>query len=493
MADIGSVDTSSYPKAPLPVQSPLAVASQINNFQQQNLAISQAQLDQANQGFTYLTRAMSSLGPNATKDQYKEVGANAVKLGLVPQNMLNVWDERVDAAPDSPTFFNQVTNAVQSHQQILQNYKGTPSSTSDNANIYQGVQGGLSSPNPGGFIPVTQAPIQLSPSQPIPGGPAGTTPGVVGAPPAGVRPSLPVAGPVAVPVRQGLPVQQAAATAPAPVSANPRPLPVAAPTTGATGPTTDITAKVPTEFNNRFNAAFPNAIATGPAPGVAEAQESVGKQSGTDYATDLTRAKNLQTDLYPMHRVLDILNEEGPKAFGPGTQGLNAVKSALVTWLPNVDQKTIDGVSNFEQAKKYLVQAARTAGNTGTNDQLAAAFEANPNVGMSGATIENVVKSNIALRKMQNAQTLLFGQQGLPASEYSQWVAKNQNVLDPRAFGFDMMTPEAKTKLMDGIATKDNAGNFVAKKGKEKDFNKFEQSLSFANDAGLIAPPGRKQ
>jgi hypothetical protein len=468
---MAEVDVSSYPKpAALPVQkSPIEIAGQLGALQSQKLGIDQQKLDQANQAFGYMTRAMTSLGPNATKDQYKAVGENASKMGLVPPDMLHIWEDRVDQAPDSQTFFKQALGAFADHQQQLNLQTGTPAEATDSANNYQGKR----DPITGAFTPATSLPVQVPPTQPIVGN--NNAPGIVGAPPAGVRP-----------VRQGLPVQQPGITPPAPVSASPSRLPVVS---GPTGPTVDATPSTPTTFNNRF----PNAVTTGAAPGVIEAQGAVGGQSGKDYATDLTRAKNYQTDLYPMNKVLEILKEEGPQAFGPGTPALNSVKSAIATWLPNVDQKTIDGVSNFEQAKKYLVQAARTAGNTGTNDQLAAAFEANPNVTMNGATIDNVVKSNIALRKMQHAQTLLFGQQNLPASEYSQWIAKNQNVLDPRAFGFDMMTPEAKTKLMDGIATKDKSGNFIAKKGKEKEFNKFEQSLSFANDAGLIEPPGRKQ
>jgi len=171
---------------------------------------------------------------------------------------------------------------------------------------------------------------------------------------------------------------------------------------------------------------------------------------------------------------------------------LNQIKSAIITWLPNADKKLIDEVGTFEQTRKYLTQIARSSGATGTNDQLAAAFEANPSIKMSNAATENVLKSVIALRKMQHAQTLLFGQQGLPESQYSKWIASNQNVLDPRAFGFDIMDNNAKSKLMEGMATKDRSGNWIAKKGKEKEFQKFEQSLSFANDAGLIEPPGRK-
>ena len=52
------------------------------------------------------------------------------------------------------------------------------------------------------------------------------------------------------------------------------------------------------------------------------------------------------------------------------------------------DPETSSNVSNFEEAKKQLVQLARSNGNSGTNDQLAAAFEGSPNTKMTGATIE---------------------------------------------------------------------------------------------------------
>lgn len=478
MADI---DTSSYPKATMPV-SPLDMAQKFGNLQAQKLNIDQAKLDQANQGLQYLTRAMTALGPNASKDAYKAVGEETAKVFNLPPDMVQIWHDKVDAAPTSQAFYKEAMMAGADHAQRLALGTGINATQTDNANNYQGKI----DPMTGGFISATQDTIQPPPTQPnvnnqrlLPNGkpnPNYLQPGIVGASgPPGFTSSRPGGLPVA-------PLNNAPAAPAAVPIPQPRP---SLPTTGPTGPT----VQTGYNFNQRF-AGEP--IVTGAPPGVAEAIGSVGKQSGVDYAADLSRAKNYQADLYPMTKVLDILKEEGPKAFGPGTPALNNVKSAIATWLPNVDPKVIESVSNFEQAKKYLVQAARTAGNTGTNDQLAAAFEANPNVTMNGATIDTVVKSNIALRKMQHAQTLLFGQQNLPASEYSKWISKNQNVLDPRAFGFDMMEPEAKTKLMNTIATQDKTGNWIAKKDKKKEFDKFEQSLSFANDAGLIEPPGRK-
>lgn len=468
------IDTSSYPKAGLPVSS-LDTFGKLQGLEQQKVAIDKSKLDLMSQQFGIMNNELANLiDSGATKQQAAE-RLNRISATLkLPKEATDHMMAELQQAPDVATF---AKFAIRRGMDTMQKYGvqlGTPETQTDQATNYQGVR--LSPEKGGGFVPATQMAVQPGPTQPtvdtrrtLPTGqpnPEYGQPGIVGASgPSGV-----------VPVPRGrpsLPVQPLPGNAPPPVS-------------GPTGPTQR------TDFNGRFEAAFPQRIATGLAPGVSGAISAVGEQSGKDYAGDLTKAKSYQQDLYPMTRVLEIVKNQGHTAFGPGTEGLTALKSAIVTWLPNVDPKIIESVSDIEQAKKYLVQAARSAGNTGTNDQLAAAFEANPNVKMSGATIENVVKSNIALRKMQHAQTLLFGQQGLPPSEYSQWISKNQNALNPVAFGFDNMDDKARAKFLGTMATKDKSGNWIAKKGKEKEFQKFEQSLSFANDAGLIEPPGRK-
>jgi len=75
---------------------------------------------------------------------------------------------------------------------------------------------------------------------------------------------------------------------------------------------------------------------------------------------------------------------------------------------------------------------------------------------------------------------LLAEQQGVKPEEYSKWIAKNQNVLDARAFGFDIMSDDAKKKLVTEL------------KKDPKALKRFEDSLQFAHDADLIAPPARK-
>ena len=86
---------------------------------------------------------------------------------------------------------------------------------------------------------------------------------------------------------------------------------------------------------------------------------------------------------------------------------------------------------------------------------------------------------------MQAAQTLMFGQTGLPPDQYSKWIAKNQNQFDPRAFGFDMMDEPKQTKLLDSFTEKENDSSEM-KKAKAKAYTKFRDTLQFAHDAALI-------
>ncbi len=127
-------DTSSY-NSPLPV-SPLKTVQEIGAVQQQKqqiesgaLTIDKQKLELANQGLQYMTRAMGSLGPDASKADYLAVAQNAVKMGLVKPEMLTTFQERLNAAPTvtdpktgkqtSPEFYNQVMTAAAQHGESI--------------------------------------------------------------------------------------------------------------------------------------------------------------------------------------------------------------------------------------------------------------------------------------------------------------------------------------------------------------------------------------
>lgn len=471
------VDTSSYLKpAALPQQKSLL--DQVGQFQQLESGknvIEKQKLDLVNQRFTELSKGFVNLiaDKDLNADKVKSYVDNQVKLGYIPPEMAQVTISQLPANGDANTIRKHLEQQLQHAQTTMEalNYNfGVNDTQTDQSTTYQGVR--LPPNKGGGFVPATQQANQLPPGTPNVDseGQKGYV-GPAAAP--GVRPSGMAVQPPTQP-----------ATPPDILPAGPINSPA------IPGPSANFGGRVlsanveppnpPATVSSRIDAAFPQRVVTDLAPGVMDARGAVTAQSGKDFATDLARAKNFKQDLYPAETALQGIKELGTNEVGPGTPWFNDLKSAIITWLPNADKSTIDKVGTFQETRKYLTQIARSSGNTGTNDQLAAAFAGNPDITMSKAATENVLKSVIALRKMQHAQTILAENEGVKPEGYSKWVAKNQNNFDARAFGFDLMSNDAKQKLVTEL------------KKDPKALSKFEYSLKFAHDADLIAPPARK-
>jgi hypothetical protein len=218
-------------------------------------------------------------------------------------------------------------------------------------------------------------------------------------------------------------------------------------------------------------------IATAPAPGAAEAQTAVAKESGDQYAGDLRQAANFQQATLPLQKAIPALETLGTTGTGPGTDQINQIKSFAQSMglgtLAGIDP---DQIKSFDEAKKYLTQYVNQTGNTGTNDKLAAAFAGNPSVEISNAAATDVAKTALSLARLQNAQVRLFGQSGQPESQYSQYAKTFNADQDPRAYGLDLMGPAQRAALISSL------------KGPEK--AKFVSSLRNAMSLGLVTPPG---
>ncbi len=490
------IDTSSYQKpAALPVQKSLL--DNINQFQQtesNNLNINQQKLNQANQALGYMTRAMGSLGPDATKEQYLAVGQNAVKMGLVPPNMLSAYTDRLAAAPDAKSFYNEFTTAAATHQETLNYHLGQPGMMQNGQTATPIAQ----SQKPGfGGIQARGLPIQLqnapgtetvdtNPTNPDgtpnsaygskrllgPAGsqiPAGTTPAGTGIPGQYVPQGQ------GLPVANGQPPQQ------------PRPmLPVGKGNLSNDGKVTGVDVQnVPNSNQMPGSSSGP---ATSLPPGVGEAATQAGAASGTQLASERTKAASFQRDIFPLAQAIPALEKLGTKGTGPGTETINQLKSFVLSNIPGIKDTDFGfgSVKDFDKAKKYLTDFVNQNGNSGTNDKLAAAFAGNPSVGISNAAAVDVAKSALALRRMQQSRYLAFEDSGLPADQASKFFANGQinlpdkttiavGQLDPRAFGIDNMSDKSKKVLLDELN----------KNPREKEL--FDKSLQLAKAHGYLA------
>lgn len=447
MADAtgATVDTSSYPKGQLPV-SPLDLAGKLGAIQQQKLSIDQAKLDQANQGLTYLARAVSALGPNATEDQYRQAGDQVTRqLGLPPEKTA-IWNEQVDAAKtpdgkfDSQGFFKHAMSQIASHSEILKLQTGTDADKNDNSVNYQGKVDPLT----GGFKPATGMPVQIPP---------GTVGYDTNNKQQFQQPSGP-SGVVPVPQRRpGLPVQ--------PI--NPPAAPAAV--SGATGPTVDQTPNTPTTFNNRMAP-----LAAGPDPLFSEGKEA--------YTRDQLSASARSQAIKP---AIDALKLMPGLSTGPGTSQYTDLVAAAKAW-GIVDTKAENDPTVLRQEiEKKLAQYVGSSPIGQRSDAaqtLAEAGSPNPKKQILPA-LQSLTRDAVALDRVN-----ILKPQAFNGSDYQNYI-KHQGTfpqgIDQKALTLDMLPEKEREDLVKKMANQYKNGNAAEKRAA----NKFLDTFTLATKKGI--------
>lgn len=422
------VDVSFYPQ--VQPNALLGTAGSVVGLNQGALAARQAHQDLVKGQVDYLANGLGALASKSdlTTDDLVGFGQRAVDEGILDPNTFNVEMQQVRAANNDPQSLRALATqfqlrALDAGQKFNAQF-GTPG-TIDTGNMIQPV----TSSSLTGIHPLG-APIQktLSPSE--------------------------LAQPTTV-LRNGVPTLGTQGQALEAAGVNP------------------LTA-MPNQAGNALTGPQPQQPAFAPLPvGESEAAQKVGGASGEQLANDRTLASNFQTTVLPLQQAIQHINELGPNATGPGAEDINTIQSFLQTMgLPVVDPNK---VANFDELKKYLVQIGRSNGNSGTNDQLAAALAGSPGTTVSTLANKDILKTLLGMARLRNAQVLSFDQQGLPQSQYGQYASQFNNSADPRAYVFDMLDPSQRADLVKSLAPSQKT--------------KFVQSLRNAVQLGLVTPP----
>jgi hypothetical protein len=465
MAD-GTVDTSIYPKAQQNnLVEMLGQVQALKNAQATNkllqlqeqtgqVGLNQVKIDQAHQMFGRLSNFLGSLAqdPRISTPQGHDilVGATqqAIKQGWITPEIAKVEIENMPSDPAQlPQYLQNLNTRVLEGQQKFGEIYGTPTM------INNGSQQVPATVSPITGVRQIGAPIQttLSPSER-----ADLVPTVNG---------------------QGQTVLQPKANILTQAGMNPM---TAVPQTAPSSPANRLIVPTleevqsPSPQNAPSGPAQPTGggVVASPPAGQIEAQTRTAAAGADQYAQDTARERNFQSDIVPLQKAREALVRLGTTGTGPGTEQINEVKSFLVSQgIINPDQN----IKDFDEARKYLTQFARSAGDTGTNDKLAAAFAGNPNVGISNAASVDVLKTAMSLRRMQNAQVRAFESSGQSPAGYGQWATKFNATQDPVAYGIDLMSPAERAKYYKGLS--------------EPDKSKFIDSLNTATGLGLITPP----
>lgn len=204
-------------------------------------------------------------------------------------------------------------------------------------------------------------------------------------------------------------------------------------------------------------------LPTSLAPGVAQAADVAGTESGKQMVADQQANAGSGQRVYQLQSALTGLQGAGPT--GPGTATTNQIASFLQSqvpfglgkYLPGVDPSKI---ASYDEANKYLTQyAAAKAGamGGGTDAKLATTLSGNASTHISGLAAQDVVKANIGLERMGQAQQDAFAASGLPAAQYTTFASKFGSTIDPRVFIADQMEPAKVAALVQNMNPKQQA------------------------------------
>lgn len=275
----------------------------------------------------------------------------------------------------------------------------------------------------------------------------------------GAPPRVEQRGGSLTPVPPGVPVSR-----PAPGAS--RLTPSAPPVVPPPSPPASAAPPAPTA-SGRTPAAFPM--------GEPEAASGSGKQ----VAEERDAAGSYQERVYPLRGAIEILSKMKDNEIGPGTEQFNTLKSAAQTWgLGEIAGIDPNKVADFNKLRKYFEDAAArrvsAVGGPRTNDGLASALKATPNVGLDKLSALELVKLNLAIDRMRQAAILEFDtlKPAVPAGKFASWRANWMTQQDPRAYIYDLMSPAAQRKLLADMTPAQRT--------------KFEKSIEIADKHGVV-------
>jgi hypothetical protein len=213
--------------------------------------------------------------------------------------------------------------------------------------------------------------------------------------------------------------------------------------------------------------------------------------SAKQFADDRTNTGSFSQRTFPLQQAITDLTALGTKGGGPGADTANEINSFLQTTaaqfgLPAPPTVKPNDIATFDEATKYLTQYATqraSALGTGSSDYLAVALTGNPNMKMSNLAAQDVARATMGVERMNQAKVLEFQNlhpegANAAAGDYADWAANWSKDQDIRAYALDVMTPDARTKLLDSL------------KPGSKEEQRFAQSLATAEQLGLVTKPG---
>ena len=186
-------------------------------------------------------------------------------------------------------------------------------------------------------------------------------------------------------------------------------------------------------------------ITPGLAPGVEKAAVGMAEKGTGRANTLIDAAGESPTRVNVLDNILSL--SQAGVGTGPTAEWKNKIKGALADTVGPDSWK--DDVTGFQEMKKFLKQnglrAWQAAGGSGTDSQLSAAMEANPNDKMFPQAVQTMAKwakaGELALQSKASAQDTWLARNGNNPAAQNQFESAWRQNFDPRIYQMKMMSP----------------------------------------------------
>jgi hypothetical protein len=213
---------------------------------------------------------------------------------------------------------------------------------------------------------------------------------------------------------------------------------------GQPGQNPQLTGRYPVNPGQQQQMGGSPGVQSGLAPGENIVAEGGAKQ----LVADQNAASGFGNRMFQLNQALEGLQNT---TTGKGSGNLQAIKSYLQTsgagQYLGIDPNS---VSEYDKANKYLTQYALSQANSfgeGTDSKLATTLSGNASTSISNLAAQDVVRANMGLERMKQAQVQAFNQSGLPPSQYQKFATSWNSNVDPRVFIIDSMSDQGREKL----------------------------------------------
>lgn len=196
--------------------------------------------------------------------------------------------------------------------------------------------------------------------------------------------------------------------------------------------------------------------------------------------------------LRPLQTALPLIEKLSNTAFGPGSAGWSQVKAGLIT--SGIIPANTTDVDMRQEVNKYLhVYSGQARGAERSDQGLQQATASTPNLDLTQGANLALVKNQIGMDRMDAALPLAFDKlhPTLPEkAQYGTYKSQYYQNQDPKAFQFDLMTPQERKDYLTGLGvTFDKNGAPQRPANPSPAYKKFANSYAIAKSALNYTPP----